>query len=227
LIAIFPAVLGLAILFFGIQESSHKKQDPTPDETKSFGELLMSWKQMGTGFKFLLFALLIFTLGNSTDAFLLMRLSEAGISPASIALLWSAHHVAKMFSTYAGGIWADKIGSKLMIGLGWLFFAMIYTGFALIETPFLIVACFLLYGLYYGLVEPAERALVADLVPAHLRGTAFGYYNFIVGIATLPASLLFGALWHFWGSAAAFTTGAALAAVATCFLTFTSRMLYR
>ncbi len=160
-------------------------------------------------------SLLLFTLGNSTDAFLILRLSEAGVSASHIAILWSAHSVIKMISTYAGGQLSDNFGSRKLIIAGWVFYAFTYAAFAFVNTPNLLTAIFLLYGIYFGLSEPSEKSLVADIVPLNFRGTAFGYYHFTLGLGALPASLLFGLLWHAFSAEAAFLTGAALAIFAT------------
>jgi MFS family permease len=166
----------------------------------------------------------LFTLGNSTDAFLILRLSNAGVSASHIAILWSAHNVIKMISTYTGGRLADGFGPRNLIISGWIFYALIYAAFAFIGTPNLLIIVFLLYGIYFGLSEPAEKSLVADMVAPNLRGTAFGYYHFVAGLGALPASLLFGFLWHALSAEAAFLTGAALAAAAGTLLFLSQKL---
>jgi MFS family permease len=137
-------------------------------------------------------------------------------------MLWSAHNVIKMISTYTGGRLADRFGSRKLIISGWIFYALIYAAFAFTRTPNVLIAIFLLYGVYFGLSEPAEKSLVADTVAPNLRGTAFGCYHFIVGLGALPASIVFGFLWQTLSAEAAFLTGAALA-VAASTLMFLSR----
>ena len=139
---------------------------------------------------------------------------DAGVGVSFIALLWSLHHVVKMFAAYNGGRLADKTGSRTMIFAGWIFYAVVYLAFALFESGSVLVAVFIAYGFYFGLIEPAERKWVANMVPADLRGTAFGYYHGIVGLAALPASLVFGIVWQVLGAPAAFTLGAVLAVIA-------------
>ena len=119
-----------------------------------------------------------------------------------------------MASNYFGGSLSDRIGRRPMMLAGWAVYALIYLLFAFLDTPQALIATFLAYGLYFGLTEPVEKAWVADLVPERLRGTAFGYYHGVVGLGALPASLLFGLLWHTWGAPAAFLTGAGLSACA-------------
>ena len=177
-----------------------------------------AWRSLGTPYRRLLLALLVFTLGNSTDAFLLLRLSEAGIAAGVIALLWSGLHLVKMLSSWWGGRWSDRRGRRVTLLAGWVVYAAVYAGFALAEAPVPLAALFLAYGVHFGLAEPAEKAWVVDLVPAGLRGTALGGYHAVVGLAALPASLLFGLLWTRLSPAAAFATGAALALLAALLL---------
>lgn len=213
LLAAVPAALVLVVLLFFIKEPAvHRADAPVALNLSS------SWSALGGDYRRLLLAVLVFTLGNSTDAFLLLRLGGAGVSAAWIAVLWSAHHGVKMAATYFGGRLSDRVGPRRMIVAGWIFYAVIYLVFGWLDSAPLLTGVFLTYGIYFGLVEPAERAWIASLVPPHLRGTAFGWYHCAIGLATLPASLLFGLLWQQWGTAVAFTTGALLAATAALLL---------
>jgi MFS family permease len=160
----------------------------------------------------------LFTLGNSSDAFLLLALAQAGFSPTGLALLWAAQHVVKSASSLVGGAASDRLGRTRTIGAGWLVYAAIYAGFAALTSPSALVALFLAYGLYHGLTEGAEKALIADVVPAAGRGLAFGVYGATLGIGALVASVLFGAIWTWVSAPAAFLTGAALALAATAAL---------
>jgi MFS family permease len=169
-------------------------------------------------FKLFVIVLAIFTLGNSTDAFLLLKLTDAAGTPRFVPLMWAALHVVKAATSVAGGSWSDRVGRRAVIGAGWLVYAAVYAGFAMSETLPVLVAWFLAYGLYFGLAEGAEKALVADLAPATIRGLAFGIYNAVQGISALAASLLFGLIWTARGPAAAFAIGAALALTATALL---------
>ena len=207
LLAAVPAALVLVVLLFFIKEPAAHRAD-----VPAVPKLRASWIELGGDYKRLLWAVLVFTLGNSTDAFLLLRLNGVGISAGWIAVLWSAHHGVKMAATYFGGRLTDRVGPRPMIVTGWLFYAAIYLAFGWLDSAPFLIGIFLAYGIYFGLVEPAERAWVASLVAPHLRGTAFGWYHCAIGLATLPASLLFGLLWQRWGTAVAFTTGALLAA---------------
>jgi MFS family permease len=162
----------------------------------------------------MLLALCVFTLGNSTDAFLLLRLSWAGVSTEWVATLWAVHHVVKMASSALGGWMSDHLGRRPMVIAGWLYYALIYCAFGLVSSPGWLITIFILYGVYYGLTEPTEKAWVADLAPKRLRAEAFGWYSGAIGLASLPASLLFGVLWSFWSPTVAFVVGAALALIA-------------
>ena len=160
----------------------------------------------------------IFTLGNASDAFLLLRLTDLGIPVFWIPLLWSALHVVKSSASVGGGELSDRLGRRALIGLGWTVYALVYFGFATVDAPLAVVVIFLSYGLFFGLTEGVEKAWVADLAPAASRGTAFGIYNGMLGFGSLVASVLFGLLWTRVSPPAAFTTGAGLALAATALL---------
>jgi MFS family permease len=173
------------------------------------------WRRLPGGFYRVLAIILLFTLGNSSDAFLLLRLSDVGVPAAWVPLLWSLLHVVKAGSVLPGGALSDRWGRRRLIASGWLVYAGIYAGFAAASSLPAVVTLFLAYGLYFGLAEGAEKALVADYAPADLRGTAFGLYNAAVGVGTLAASVIFGLLWSTIGPAVAFGLGAVLALLAT------------
>ena len=166
----------------------------------------------------------LFSLGNASDAFLLLRFADVGIAPFWIPLLWSAIHVVKTASSVIGGRVSDRMGRRQVIGIGWLLYAAVYAAFAVTDSAPALVVVFLVYGLYFGLTEGVEKAWVADLAPASGRGNAFGIYNALIGFGALGASLLFGYIWTHASPPAAFYTGAgfALAATALLYLTFSS-----
>jgi MFS-type transporter involved in bile tolerance (Atg22 family) len=159
--------------------------------------------------------ILLFSLGNASDAFLLLRFADVGIAAFWIPLLWSAVHVVKATSSLVGGSWSDTLGRRRVIALGWLIYAAVYAAFALTDSPPLLITVFLTYGVYFGLTEGAEKAWVADLAPAASSGSAFGIYNAVVGGGSLLASLLFGFIWTRVSAPAAFFTGAGFALAAT------------
>ena len=158
--------------------------------------------------------ILVFTLGNSTDAFLLLRASQLGVPTALIPLLWVLLHLVKSASSTPAGALSDRVGRRPLIVAGWLLYAAVYGGFSLATDPWHAWALFGVYGVVFGLSEGTEKALVADLVPARRRGTAFGWYQATVGVAALPASIVFGTVWDRHGSPAAFAMGAVLAVAA-------------
>ncbi|HNJ05969.1 MAG TPA: MFS transporter, partial [Leptospiraceae bacterium] len=166
----------------------------------------------------LLAAIFLFTLGNSSDAFFLLLLNNQGVSPIHISLLWSAHHVVKMVSTYVGGRLSDRLGHRRMILGGWIYYSIIYFAFAATQNVQFLILIFLFYGVYYGLTEPSEKALIADIVHPEFRGRAYGIYQAAVGLGALPASLLFGILWEKFGSSFAFYSGAGFALISVLLL---------
>jgi MFS family permease len=158
--------------------------------------------------------LTLFTLGNSTDAFLLLKLTDAAGSTAWIPMIWAALHVVKASVSVVAGTWSDRVGRRSVIAIGWI----VYAGFAVVDDLVPLLALFLLYGLYFGFTEGAEKALIADLAPVSRRGFAFGVYNAVLGAGGLAASVLFGYLWTAFGPIVAFGAGAVLALAATALL---------
>jgi MFS family permease len=175
-----------------------------------------------------LVVLSIFTLGNASDAFLLLRAAEvlhpgaalgsAALADPTLLLLWSVHNAVKAALSYRGGALADRYGRRLTIGIGWTVYAAIYLAFGFASSPWQIWCLFAGYGLYYSLVEGAEKALVAELVPSHRRGSGFGWTNAVIGVLSLPASALFGFLFARYGAAVPFEVAAGLAATAAMLL---------
>jgi MFS family permease len=168
-------------------------------------------------------AVTLFALGNSSDAFLLLRAHDAGVPLEAAPLLWSLHHVVKSVVSAWGGGLADRIGRRRALACGWLVYALIYVGFAFARGAPAITALFVAYGLHFGLVGGAQKALVAEIVPAAARARGYGAYHLCVGLAALPASLLFGLLYQRAGASTAFLTGAGLAAAAIACLPLSRR----
>jgi MFS family permease len=158
--------------------------------------------------------LTLFSLGNSSDAFLLLRARSVGLSTAEIPILWSVLNLSKVVWAYLGGNLADRVPRARLVAFGWLLYAVVYVGLGAASATWHIWALFILYGVFYGLTEPVEKALVSDLVVPSARGRVYGAYNFVVGVTALPAGLLTGGLWRAWGPAVALGTGAALAGAA-------------
>jgi MFS family permease len=160
----------------------------------------------------------LFMLGNSTDAFLLLKLTDAAGSAAFVPLMWAALHVVKAGVSVVGGSWSDRIGRRAVIAAGWLVYAAVYAGFAVSTSLVALLPLFLVYGCFFGFTEGTEKALVADLAPASRRGFAFGVFNAVQGLGSLTASLVFGLIWAAAGPAVAFSFGAVLALIATALL---------
>ncbi len=203
LFAAFPAILSLFVIAFFVKEKKHEISEET-----NITPIKLSLKEFDGNFKRFLVVIALFTLSNSTDAFLLLRAEEAGIPIAVLPLLWMFLHFSKVIFSLIGGELSDKIGRKKLIFAGWIIYALVYAGFAFVETAWQAWTLFLIYGAYFGLTEGVEKALVADLVPAEKRGTAFGFYNLAFSITVFPASIIFGALWTQFGARAAFLVSA-------------------
>jgi MFS family permease len=171
----------------------------------------------------LLAAIGLFTLGNSTDALLLLRAADAGVPTAQLPLLWTLLHVVRAGLSWPLGRVADRLGRSLALAAGWTWYAVCYAGFALASAPIHAWILFAAYGLVAGLTEGSERALVAGAVPPARRGRALGVYNLISGIGLLIASVLAGQLWDRVSPAAALGAGAALALLAALVLAISPR----
>ncbi|HZH34286.1 MAG TPA: MFS transporter, partial [Pyrinomonadaceae bacterium] len=222
LAASIPAVLTLVVISFFVKESQARKPQDKSREAISHGELndkrQDTKEKFNPNFKRFLFILALFTLSNSSDAFLLLRAEQAGVAPVLIPLLWMALNLVKVLSSLVGGDLSDRIGRKSLIVAGWILYAAVYCGFAFVTTASGAWSLFLIYGIYFGLTEGVEKALVADLVPAERRGTAFGWYHLAYGIAVFPASLMLGAIWNYYGFQAAFLLSAAISLAAALLL---------
>jgi MFS family permease len=210
--AVVPGALAVAMVVFGVREVP-RREDPraratTPEQTTDSQPLDgRFWAVLGV--------ILVFTLGNSTDAFLLLRAKQLGVPIALAPILWSFLHVVKALSSTPGGALSDRIGRKPLLVAGWLLYAIVYFAFGRASLQWQAWALFGVYGLFFGLTEGTERALVTDMVPATRRGTAFGWYNLTIGLGALPASIVFGMLWDAYGSRMAFDFGASLALAAS------------
>jgi len=169
-------------------------------------------------FKLYLGIVALFTLSNSSDAFLLLRAEQSGIAPVLLPLLWVVLNISKVVSSLIGGHLSDTIGRRPMIVSGWIVYALVYVGFAFVGSAWEAWALFIVYGTYFGLTEGTEKALVADMVSEDKRGTAYGFYNLAIGITVLPASLLFGLVWDGFGAPTAFIASAVVSIVSALLL---------
>jgi MFS family permease len=169
---------------------------------------------LGGRFWAVLGVLFVFTLGNSTDAFLLLRATEVGVSAALIPILWAMLHLVKAVSSTPGGALSDRFGRRPLLIAGWTLYAGVYLALGSAGAEWQVWVLFAVYGVYFGLTEGVEKALIADLVPAARRGAAFGWFNLAIAVGALPASVLFGMVWDAHGAQAAFGMGASFALLA-------------
>jgi MFS family permease len=212
LLASVPAILAVVVAIFFMRESPVRRlQSGGPG-------VRLSLKGFDARFKRFLIVLALFTLSNSSDSFLILRARDSGVSIATIPLLWAAHHASKVISSLWGGDLSDRLGRKRLIVSGWILYAAVYAGFAFVTKEISVWILFLIYGIYFGLAEGAEKALVADLVRPEQRGTAYGLYNLAFGITVFPASLLMGTIWDWRGATTAFLVSAVLGATAAILL---------
>ena len=212
LYASIPVVLGLFVIVFFVKEKPKAATDSLAPKIK------LSLKEFDGNFKRFLFVIALFTLSNSTDAFLLLRAEQSGIAVAVLPLLWMFLSLSKVVFSLIGGDLSDKLGRKTLIFAGWIVYALVYAGFAFTTQAWQAWALFLIYGIYFGLTEGVEKALVADLVPPEKRGTAFGFYNLAFSITVFPASIIFGAIWTKFGAEAAFLISAVISICAAMML---------
>lgn len=211
LVASVPALLAVIVAAVFMRES--------PVQTQSEAKpVKLSLRGFDSNFKRFLVVLALFTLSNSSDSFLILRAMDSGVSIAMVPLLWAAHHAMKVISSLFGGDLSDRLGRKRLIVSGWILYAAVYAGFAFATNKASLWVLFLIYGIYFGLVEGAEKALVADLVRPEQRGTAYGLYNLAFGITVFPASLLMGMIWDWKGPATAFLISAFMGGTAAVLL---------
>jgi MFS family permease len=215
-LALIPGLLAVTALLWGVREIAPKRADGCNPGGKMSG----TWRQLPARFYAFVGIVVLFTLGNSSDMFLLLYAWEKfGLGLVAVIGLWIALHLSKIVFSFPGGFLADRIGRRPMIWAGWTMYALVYLGFSQAQAQWQFWALFLAYGFYYGMSEGAEKALVADFVPAASRGTGYGIYNGAIGIAALPGSLLFGVFWATIGPGWAFGIGAGLAGLAAVLLT--------
>jgi len=211
-----PALIAMVVLVIVVRDVP-KRADEKTDSKGSIAE-------MGGGltkrFWAYLVVILLFTLGNSTDAFLLLRANQLGVPIAMAPILWALLNFVKSATGTYGGQLSDTVGRKPLIVGGWLLYSAVYFAFGLAGAAWQAWVLFAIYGIFYGATEGSEKALVADVVPRNRRGSAFGWYNLAIGLGALPASLIFGAIWDRIGAPSAFAFGATLALIAALLMIF-------
>lgn len=214
-LAFIPGLIAVLFIVFGVREI-------VPEAKKIFN---FSFKKLNPQFKLFLVLMVIFTLGNSSDAFLILRARDLGIAASAIPLLWLTFNISYFLWSYPAGVISDRIGRVITIFLGLLIFSVVYGTLAFNQNVFFVWIIFIIYGLYYGLTEGNLRAYVAELTSAETRATAFGIYHTIVGITLLPANLLMGFLWQRLGFKPALLVGSALSLVSGLLLLILSGVL--
>ena len=207
LASIIPAVLAVLVLALGVKEVAvarkEKKDQPS-----------LSWNALAKRFRVFLIVVVIFTLGNSSDSFIILLGQNRGLTVLQIiGMLMTFNAVYAILAGPLGSL-SDRIGRQRLMLAGWTIYGLVYLGFALSHTGVQIWLLYGFYGIYYALTEGVAKALVADIVPQEQRGTAYGYFNAAIGFAALPASLIAGILWQFVSPAAPFVFGAVLALLA-------------
>jgi MFS family permease len=217
LVSIIPAFLAVIVLAFGAREVPVTGVREAPS---------LSLRGMPSSFRRYLVIVVIFTLGNSSDAFLVLRAQERGLNVLGVLGMLITFNFVYAFIAGPAGALSDRIGRRRLILIGWGIYGLIYLGFALVSSAWEVWVLYALYGIYYGVFEGASKALVADLIPSEKRGTAYGIYNAVVGLVALPASLIAGILWQGLGSwtgfgpAAPFLAGAVLSLTAMALFAF-------
>lgn len=217
LISIIPAILAVISLAVMTTEKKPEGEAKAPK---------ISFKGLGKNFVLFMIIVGIFDLGNSSDAFLVLRAQERGMSTLHILIMLAVFNLVYTLVSTPAGMLSDKIGRKKLIIGGWTMYALIYLGFALAQNVTHIWLLYVAYGLYYGMAYGTAKAMLSDLVPMELRGTAFGTYNAVLGILDFPASLIAGLLWsgagswQGFGASAPFFFGAGMATIAIVMMLF-------
>ncbi|MBW4510330.1 MAG: MFS transporter [Scytonematopsis contorta HA4267-MV1] len=212
-LALLPGILAVALLATGVREPRNKISS-RQNNPLQWSEIL----SLGKSYWMLVAIALLFNLGNSSDAFLLLQAQQTGISPTLVPLTLFVMNVAYSLSAYPVGLLSDRIGRLGLLVGGFLIYALTYLGFAFVTAPWQVWGLFALYGLHQGMSQGVLLALVADKVPSNKRGTAFGFINLAIGVALLPASLLAGSLWVLISPKTTFIVGSIFAVSAIVLL---------
>lgn len=199
LYSIIPAFLGVIVLFF-VREAKRAKGS-------GLSRPVLKWSVLDRRLKGFLIVTLIFTIGNSSNQFLLLRAKNLGFDSATVLLLYLVYNVVYMVSAYPAGSLSDKIGRKRLIVMGYLFYGLVYLGFAVISRSDYLWLLFSLYGIYIGLTEGVQKALISDMAPVETRATLIGLHATLEGIGLLPASFIAGLLWDMISPSAPFYFG--------------------
>jgi MFS family permease len=203
LIAGIPAILAIFVLLFGIKEARKNKQE-------LFAKF--HFKEFPAKYYFFLGIIFVFTLGNSTDALLMVKANDVGVKVALIPLVYLVTNVVSVFASIPVGSLADKVGKEKILIVGFLIYAVVYYGFGITTSTEAIIALFALYGLYSAATDGIQKAFISDMIDKNKKGTGLGIYNALLGITLLPASLIAGSLYDKVNSSIPFYFGAGTAA---------------
>jgi len=206
LISFIPALIGVLILQFFVTEVIK----PKPVE-----KIKIAWDGFGPKYNLFLLVSVVFSLGNSSDVFLILRSKDLGLSVMMVMLAYVVYNVFYAAFSYPAGILADKIGFKKVLLMGFLIFALVYYGFASTNNPHMVWLLFAVYGFYIAFTEGVSKAYIANLAPKEKVGTAIGLYYTVTGVSILFASLIAGGLWSVFGPSATFYFGAIMALLAS------------
>ncbi len=209
-LSMVPGTIAVLLIIFFVKETVGKTHTSRYKDTPR-----LSLKGLDIRFRHFLLVATIFSLGNSSDAFLVLRARDFGIETVKIPLLYLTFNVVYSIVSIPAGMIADKVGKRRMIILGYLLFAFIYLGFAFAKTAGHIWFLFALYGVFMGISEGVQRAFVATTIRPELRATGYGIYHTAVGLAAFPASIIGGALWQYYGPHAIFLYGTATAVISS------------
>lgn len=212
-ISAIPAIAALFMFLFVWE----KKEPRTVKQRERFWE---GWQRLDSRLKLYLLIVFLFTLGNSSNTFLLLRAKSAGFTDTTVILLYFVYNVTASILAIPFGKKSDKIGRKKILVSAYLMFTLVYLGFGTAQNDWMFVLLFVLYGIYTAMSAGVERALIADIAPPELKGTMLGLHSTVAGVALLPASVICGFLWNSFGSTVPFVFGAIMSLLAAFLLLF-------
>ncbi|MBI5917762.1 MAG: MFS transporter [Nitrosomonadales bacterium] len=206
--SVVPGVLVMVLLFWGVKEPQRLEV-----EEEKLAQSPLRWSALSPAMQRYLGVLVLFTFARASEGFILLRANELGMSLVQVLLVWALLNISKSATSSLGGRLADRHGRTFLTRIGWLGYGLSYLALSQVGQAEMLWLVVLGYGLVTGLSEGSERALISARVAASERGTAFGWYHLAVGLSAIPAGLLFGVLWHYWGAGMAFLVAGGLALV--------------
>lgn len=212
LISMIPTIIGLILITF-VRDKKQKSKEYKPKS------LIKDMKRLDKNLKLYLIITFVFTLGNSSNTFLLLRAKDIGFNDCNTILIYFIFNIVASVVGMPVGNLSDKIGRKNLLVIGYLAYSLVYFGFAFAKGKSIIIASFILYGVYMAIIKGGvEKAFITEIAPSNLKGTILGMQNTIVGIALFPASTIAGVLWTQWGAKASFVFGASLSLISAIIL---------